>query len=83
MKRICFPTICFNRRKFPSSIKKGERTEFGRVTVFLVLFILFFQSYMFIGNVVVSYAVAFITSLAFEAPMMGLEKVVLGRGKNS
>ena len=29
-----------------------------------------------------SFAGAFILSLAFEAPMMGLEKVLLGRGKS-
>ncbi|WAR31993.1 NRF6-like protein [Mya arenaria] len=40
-------------------------------------------SYLFLGNLCFSYAVAFIVSLAFESPMMGLEKVVLGRGKNS
>ncbi|XP_052790475.1 nose resistant to fluoxetine protein 6-like isoform X1 [Mya arenaria] len=40
-------------------------------------------SYLFLGNLCLSYAVAFVVSLAFESPMMGLEKVVLGRGKNS
>ena len=30
-----------------------------------------------------SYAAAFIVSLTFESPMMGLEKALLGRGKNS
>ncbi|XP_052787971.1 nose resistant to fluoxetine protein 6-like [Mya arenaria] len=40
-------------------------------------------SYLFLGNLCFSYAVAFVVSLAFESPMMGLEKVVLGRGKNS
>nr|XP_022323723.1 nose resistant to fluoxetine protein 6-like [Crassostrea virginica] len=33
--------------------------------------------YLFLGNLVLSYMVAFVTSLAFEAPMMGLEKVLL------
>ena len=37
---------------------------------------------MHVGNSVVSYAVAFVVSLTFEAPMMGLEKAILGRGKN-
>ncbi|XP_052790477.1 nose resistant to fluoxetine protein 6-like [Mya arenaria] len=40
-------------------------------------------TYLFLGNLCLSYAVAFVVSLAFESPMMGLEKVVLGRGKNS
>ena len=43
----------------------------------------FFQVYLFCGNLCLSYAVAFIVSLAFESPMMGLEKVLLGREKNS
>ena len=30
-----------------------------------------------------SYATAFVVSLAFESPMMGLEKVLLGRGKKN
>ncbi|XP_045202111.2 nose resistant to fluoxetine protein 6-like [Mercenaria mercenaria] len=39
--------------------------------------------YLFLGHLCVSYAAAFIISLAFESPMMGLEKVMLGRKKNS
>ena len=30
-----------------------------------------------------AYAVAFVVSLTFESPMMGLEKALLGRKKNS
>ena len=47
-----------------------------RMTVFL------FQVILFMGNLTVSYAVAFVVSLAFEAPMMGLEKVLFRREKN-
>lgn len=36
-----------------------------------------FQIYLFLGNLVLSNMVAFVASLAFEAPMMGLEKVLL------
>ncbi|XP_053380930.1 nose resistant to fluoxetine protein 6-like isoform X2 [Mercenaria mercenaria] len=39
--------------------------------------------YLFLGNLCISYAAAFIISLAFESPMMGLEKVLLKRNKNS
>lgn len=34
------------------------------------------QIYQFIGNLVVSMMVAFVASLAFESPMMGLEKII-------
>ncbi|XP_076454789.1 nose resistant to fluoxetine protein 6-like [Babylonia areolata] len=34
----------------------------------------------FLGILVVSYLAAFVTSLAFEAPMMGLEKILFRRG---
>ncbi|XP_060590858.1 O-acyltransferase like protein-like isoform X2 [Ruditapes philippinarum] len=39
--------------------------------------------YLFLGHLCISYAAAFVISLAFESPMMGLEKVLLGRKKNS
>lgn len=39
--------------------------------------------FIFLGNMCISYAAAFVISLAFESPMMGLEKVLLGRRKNS
>ncbi|XP_060562019.1 O-acyltransferase like protein-like [Ruditapes philippinarum] len=39
--------------------------------------------YVFLGHLCISYAAAFVVSLAFESPMMGLEKVLLGRKKNS
>ena len=42
-----------------------------------------FQTFLFAGVLVMSYAAAFIVSLTFESPMMGLEKALLGRGKNS
>lgn len=35
--------------------------------------------YVFIGNVVLSYAAAYVVSMAVEAPMMQLEKLVLNR----
>lgn len=41
--------------------------------------IISFQIWLFLGNLAVSYAVAFVTSLTFEAPMMGLEKIVFPR----
>ncbi|KAJ8304234.1 hypothetical protein KUTeg_017817 [Tegillarca granosa] len=37
---------------------------------------------VFFGFLVSSYLVAFVVSLAFESPMMGLEKVMLGRRSN-
>ncbi|XP_053381296.1 nose resistant to fluoxetine protein 6-like [Mercenaria mercenaria] len=40
-------------------------------------------SYLFLGNICLTYAVAFVISLAFESPMMGLEKALLGREKRS
>ena len=49
----------------------------------LVAFLSLFQVYMILGDLVMAYAAAFVLSLAFEAPMMGLEKVLLGRNKNS
>lgn len=39
--------------------------------------------YLFLGHVCLSYGAAFVVSLAFESPMMGLEKALLGRKKNS
>ena len=48
-----------------------------------VLPLYIFQSFLFCGFLCLSYATAFVISLAFESPMMGLEKVLLGRGKNS
>lgn len=35
--------------------------------------------YFFLGNLVLSYGLAFVTSLFFESPMMGIEKAVLGK----
>ncbi|XP_063424815.1 nose resistant to fluoxetine protein 6-like [Mytilus trossulus] len=37
--------------------------------------------YEYLGNLVLAYACAFVASLAFEAPMMGLEKVIFRRGE--
>ncbi|KAL8567085.1 hypothetical protein ACOMHN_027512 [Nucella lapillus] len=37
----------------------------------------------FLGILVVSYMAAFVVSLAFEAPMMGLEKILFRRGSES
>ncbi|XP_052091571.1 nose resistant to fluoxetine protein 6-like isoform X2 [Mytilus californianus] len=37
--------------------------------------------YLFLPNMCLSYAAAFIASLAFESPMMGLEKVIFRRGE--
>lgn len=39
--------------------------------------------YLVLGHVCLSYAAALVISLAFESPMMGLEKALLGRNKNS
>jgi hypothetical protein len=41
------------------------------------------QAYLFFGNLVASYAVAFVTTLAFEAPVMALEKAFLKRDRKS
>ncbi|KAJ8299915.1 hypothetical protein KUTeg_021434 [Tegillarca granosa] len=38
-------------------------------------------SFLFIGYLVLSYAAALVISMAFEAPMMGLEKVIFRRGE--
>ncbi|XP_052782094.1 nose resistant to fluoxetine protein 6-like [Mya arenaria] len=35
--------------------------------------------YIFISNLVLSYGIAYIVSMAFEAPMMQLEKIILGK----
>ena len=35
--------------------------------------------YMFVSNLVCSYAIAFLLSMAVEAPMLGIEKLILGR----
>lgn len=42
----------------------------------ITIFIL--QVYLFLGNLVVSYGIAFIVSIAFESPFMGLEKIMFG-----
>ncbi|XP_060563003.1 nose resistant to fluoxetine protein 6-like, partial [Ruditapes philippinarum] len=39
--------------------------------------------YRFIGHMCITYASAFVISLAFESPMIGLEKCLLGRKKNN
>ena len=53
-------------------------------TVLIILYVfLLVQIYVFCGHLCLSYAVAFVVSLTFESPMMGLEKALLGRGKNS
>ncbi|XP_060080526.1 nose resistant to fluoxetine protein 6-like [Ylistrum balloti] len=41
----------------------------------------FVMIYLFLGHLVTSYAVAFVVSLAFESPMMGLEKAIFRRGE--
>ncbi|KAL3870229.1 hypothetical protein ACJMK2_038306 [Sinanodonta woodiana] len=40
-------------------------------------------SYLFVSHLVFAYAAAFILSLAFESPMMGLEKVLFKRDRKS
>ncbi|XP_033763774.1 nose resistant to fluoxetine protein 6-like [Pecten maximus] len=47
-----------------------------RQTVYATDFVII---YLFMGHLVISYLVAFLTSLAFESPMMGLEKTLLGK----
>ncbi|XP_033763773.1 nose resistant to fluoxetine protein 6-like [Pecten maximus] len=39
--------------------------------------------YMFIGNLIMTLMVAFVTSLAFESPIIGLEKAILRRNKKN
>lgn len=39
------------------------------------------QIYEFLGHIGLSYAAAFVASMAFEAPMMGLEKVIFKKQK--
>ncbi|KAL3870231.1 hypothetical protein ACJMK2_038308 [Sinanodonta woodiana] len=40
-------------------------------------------SYLFVGHLVIAYAAAFVLSLAFESPMMALEKFLLNRDRRS
>lgn len=49
----------------------------------LIYFNIYEVIYMFLPNLVMSYGVAFILSLAFESPMMGLEKALLKRDRRS
>jgi len=53
----------------------------GNITLSLSINVFFFilQIYEFLGHLVITYGVAFVTSLAFESPMMGLEKVIFKR----
>lgn len=39
--------------------------------------------YLFFGNVMLSFAVAFVVSMTFEAPMILLESLILGKNKKS
>ena len=65
------------------------RLDFGIVPTvwYVLLLILFVYIYIilqiceFIAHIGLSYAAAFVTSLAFESPMMALEKVVFKQGK--
>ncbi|XP_013412631.1 nose resistant to fluoxetine protein 6 isoform X2 [Lingula anatina] len=41
------------------------------------------MTYIYFGNIVASFAGAFIVSMVFEAPMMGLEKAILRREKSA
>ncbi|XP_033763776.1 O-acyltransferase like protein-like [Pecten maximus] len=41
----------------------------------------FVMIYLFLGHLVTAYLVAFVVSLAFESPMMGLEKAIFRRGE--
>lgn len=52
-------------------------------TIYQYLSVMYFQTCLFCGHLCLSYALAFIVSLAFESPMMGLEKALLGRKKNT
>jgi hypothetical protein len=63
-----------------------KRSLLHKYTLCLLYYIrngnlLIFQIYEFLGHIGLSYAVAFVTSLAFESPMMGLEKVIFKRGQ--
>ncbi|KAL5011760.1 hypothetical protein ScPMuIL_010311 [Solemya velum] len=40
-------------------------------------------AFLFMGQLLIGYAAGFVVSLAFEAPMMGLEKVIFRREKKS
>ena len=54
------------------------------IDIFLCLsffLIFFFQVMLFLGGLVACYMLSVVVSLAFEAPMMALEKAVLGRSK--
>ncbi|OWF53373.1 O-acyltransferase like protein-like [Mizuhopecten yessoensis] len=41
----------------------------------------FVMIYQFLGHLVTAYGVAFVVSLTFESPMMGLERAIFRRGK--
>ncbi|WAR11329.1 NRF6-like protein [Mya arenaria] len=47
----------------------------------LTYFTQFELIYLFLGHMTLTYGLSFIVSLVFEAPMMGLEKAVLGKGR--
>ena len=44
--------------------------------------VIFFQAWLFCGHLCITFAAAFLLSLAFESPMMGLERILLGRAKS-
>jgi len=37
-----------------------------------------FQLQVFVGALIITFAASFVASLAFEAPFLGLEKIVMG-----
>ena len=49
---------------------------------FMVVLIIFvfnwFQSQYFIALIIITYALSYVASLAFEAPFLGIEKIVMG-----
>jgi len=55
----------------------------GHVDYNVIIIYSFSQIYYFFGHMVGAYSVAFVVSLAFESPMMGLEKAILPSRKKS
>ena len=53
------------------------KSKIKKLRLYAILFIFGFQIYFFLGNMAISYLAAFILSMSFEAPIMGLEKILL------
>jgi hypothetical protein len=50
--------------------------RFFSIIIIIIYNLSIWQLYIFLDNLVVSYGKAFIFSIAFESPFMGLEKII-------